>query len=165
MDTETVKELDNAVNILKDLYEIVYSTIKNNPKEHIDLQLGTKCPDCNDNLCISDLADYSYLCQSCDKNFYDFEVNDKVWYLKDNNYLNSEMIEKVDRSIIGEYISCWEEGNPLPVDKDMIYAQDGDLFIAVDNTSNECYVEEFKTEEDVIKWFNEFEKDDEIEIQ
>ena len=164
MDTETVKELDNAVNILKDLYEIVYSTIKNNPKEHIDLQLGTKCPDCNDNLCISDLADYSYLCQSCDKNFYDFEVNDKVWYLKDNNYLNSEMIEKVDRSIIGEYISCWEEGTPLPVDKDMIYAQDGDLFIAVDNTSNECYVEEFKTEEDVIKWFNEFEKDDEIEI-
>ena len=164
MDTETVKELDNAVNILKDLYEIVYSTIKNNPKEHIDLQLGTKCPDCNDNLCISDLADYSYLCQSCDKNFYDFEVNDKVWYLKDNNYLNSEMIEKVDRSIIGEYISCWEEGKPLPVDKDMIYAQDGDLFIAVDNTSNECYVEEFKTEEDVIKWFNEFEKDDEIEI-
>ena len=164
MDTETVKELDNAVNILKDLYEIVYSTIKNNPKEHIDLQLGTKCPDCNDNLCISDLADYSYLCQSCDKNFYDFEVNDKVWYLKDNNYLNSEMIEKVDRSIIGEYISCWEEGKSLPVDKDMIYAQDGDLFIAVDNTSNECYVEEFKTEEDVIKWFNEFEKDDEIEI-
>ena len=164
MDRETVKELDNAVNILKDLYEIVYSTIKNNPKEHIDLQLGTKCPDCNDNLCISDLADYSYLCQSCDKNFYDFEVNDKVWYLKDNNYLNSEMIEKVDRSIIGEYISCWEEGKPLPVDKDMIYAQDGDLFIAVDNTSNECYVEEFKTEEDVIKWFNEFEKDDEIEI-
>lgn len=164
MDTETVKELDNTVNILKDLYEIVYSTIKNNPKEHIDLQLGTKCPDCNDNLCISDLADYSYLCQSCDKNFYDFEVNDKVWYLKDNNYLNSEMIEKVDRSIIGEYISCWEEGKPLPVDKDMIYAQDGDLFIAVDNTSNECYVEEFKTEEDVIKWFNEFEKDDEIEI-
>ena len=164
MDTETVKELDNAVNILKDLYEIVYSTIKNNPKEHIDLQLGTKCPDCNDNLCISDLADYSYLCQSCDKNFYDFEVNDKVWYLKDNNYLNSEMIEKVDRSIIGEYISCWEEGKPLLVDKDMIYAQDGDLFIAVDNTSNECYVEEFKTEEDVIKWFNEFEKDDEIEI-
>ena len=164
MDTETVKELDNAVNILKDLYEIVYSTIKNNPKEHIDLQLGTKCPDCNDNLCISDLADYSYLCQSCDKNFYDFEVNDKVWYLKDNNYLNSEMIEKVDRSIIGEYISCWEEGKPLPVDKDMIYAQDGDLFIAVDNTSNECYVEEFKTEEDVIKWFNVFEKDDEIEI-
>ena len=164
MDTETVKELDNAVNILKDLYEIVYSTIKNNPKEHIDLQLGTKCPDCNDNLCISDLADYSYLCQSCDKNFYDFEVNDKVWYLKDNNYLNSEMIETVDRSIIGEYISCWEEGKPLPVDKDMIYAQDGDLFIAVDNTSNECYVEEFKTEEDVIKWFNEFEKDDEIEI-
>lgn len=164
MDTETVKELDNAVNILKDLYEIVYSTIKNNPKEHIDLQLGTKCPDCNDNLCISDLADYSYLCQSCDKNFYDFEVNDKVWYLKDNNYLNSEMIEKVDRSIIGEYISCWEEGKPLPVDKDKIYAQDGDLFIAVDNTSNECYVEEFKTEEDVIKWFNEFEKDDEIEI-
>ena len=164
MDTETVKELDNAVNILKDLYEIVYSTIKNNPKEHIDLQLGTKCPDCNDNLCISDLADYSYLCQSCDKNFYDFEVNDKVWYLKVNNYLNSEMIEKVDRNIIGGYISCWEEGKPLPVDKDMIYAQDGDLFIAVDNTSNECYVEEFKTEEDVIKWFNEFEKDDEIEI-
>ena len=164
MDTETVKELDNAVNILKDLYEMVYSTIKNNPKEHIDLQLGTKCPDCNDNLCISDLADYSYLCQSCDKNFYDFEVNDKVWYLKDNNYLNSEMIEKVDRSIIGEYISCWEEGKPLPVDKDMNYAQDGDLFIAVDNTSNECYVEEFKTEEHVIKWFNESEKDDEIEI-
>lgn len=163
MDTETAKELDNAVDILKDLYEIVYSTIKNDPKEHIDLQLGTKCPDCDDNLYISDLADYSYLCQNCDKNFYDFEVDDKVWYSKDNNYLNSEMIEKVDRSIISEYISCWEEGKSLPVDKDMIYAQDGELFIAIDNTSNECYVEEFKTEEDVIKWFNGVEKE-EIEI-
>lgn len=50
MDTETSKELDNAVDILKDLYEIVYSAIKNDPKEHIDLQLGTKCPDCDDNL-------------------------------------------------------------------------------------------------------------------
>lgn len=164
MDVETAKELDNAADILKDLYEIVYSTIKNNPKEHIDLQLDTKCPDCDDNLCISDLVDYSYLCQSCDKNFYDFEVDNKVWYLKDNYYLNSEKIEKVDRSIIGEYISCCEEGKTLPVDKDMIYAQDGNFFIAIDNTSNECYVEEFKTEEDVIKWFNEFERDDEIEI-
>lgn len=163
MDTETSKELDNAVDILKDLYEIVYSAIKNDPKEHIDLQLGTKCPDCDDNLYISDLADYSYLCQNCDKNFYDFEVDDKVWYSKDNNYLNSEMIEKVDRSIISEYISCWEEGKSLPVDKDMIYAQNGKIFIAIDNTSNECYVEEFKTEEDVIKWFNGVEKE-EIEI-
>ena len=78
--------------------------------------------------------------------------------------MNSDMISKEQRSLSGEYRAFWEEGNPLPVDKDMIYAQDGDLFIAVDNTSNECYVEEFKTEEDVIKWFNEFEKDDEIEI-
>lgn len=163
MDTETAKELDNAADILKDLYEIVYSTIKNNSKEHIDLQLGTKCPDCDDNLYISDIVDYSYLCQSCDKNFYDFEIDDKVWYLKDNNYLNSEIIEKVDRSIIGEYISCWEECKPLPVDKEMIYAQDGELFLAIDNTSNECYVEEFKTEEDVLKWFNGLEKE-EIEI-
>lgn len=163
MDAETAKDLDNTTEILKDLYEIVYSTIKNDTKEHIDLQLVTKCPDCDDNLYISDVVDYSYLCQNCDKNFYDFEVNDKVWYLKDNNYLNSEKIEKVDHSIISEYISCCDEGKALPVDKDMIYVQDGALFIAIDNTSGECYVEEFKTEADVLKWFNGVEKE-EIEL-
>lgn len=153
MDTETSKELNNAADILKDLYEIVYSNMKNDPKERIDLQLNIKCPDCDDNLCISDIVDYSYLCQNCDKNFHDFEVDDKAWYLKDNYYLNSKMIEKVDISIISEYISCWNEGRPLPVTQSMIYAQDGNLFIAIDNTSNECYVEEFFEEDDVFKWF------------
>ena len=153
MDAETSKELNNATDILKDLYEIVYSTMKNDSKERIDLQLDIKCPDCDDNLCISDIVDYSYLCQNCNKNFYDYEVDDKAWYLKDNYYLNSEMIEKVDKSIISEYISCCDEGRPLPVKKDMIYAQDGNLFIAIDNTSNECYVEEFFDEDEVFKWF------------
>ena len=145
MDTETANQLKNAIDILEYLYGAAYSTIEKDSKEHIDL----------------------YLCKKCDENFYDFEVPDEVWYLKnDNKYnLNSEKIQKVDRNVISEYISCWDEGKPLPVDKDMIYTQDGSLFIAIDNTNNECYVEEFDTEEEVLNWFNEFENEDDMEMQ
>lgn len=167
MDTETANQLKNAIDILEYLYGAAYSTIEKDSKEHIDLYLNAKCPDCSSNLYVSDLIDYSYLCKKCDENFYDFEVPDEVWYLKnDNKYnLNSEKIQKVDRNVISEYISCWDEGKPLPVDKDMIYTQDGSLFIAIDNTNNECYVEEFDTEEEVLNWFNEFENEDDMEMQ
>ena len=167
MDTETANQLKNAIDILEDLYGEAYSTIEKDSKEHIDLYLNAKCPDCSSNLYVSDLIDYSYLCKKCDENFYDFELPDEAWYLKnDNKYnLNSEKIQKVDRNVISEYISCWDEGKPLPVDKDMIYTQDGSLFIAIDNTNNECYVEEFDTEEEVLNWFNDFENEDDMEIQ
>lgn len=167
VDTETVKELKNTTDVLKDLYDVVYSTIKEDSKEHIDLYLNTKCPHCDEHLYISDLIDYSYLCKNCDENFYDFEVSSKAWYLNDKiRYdLNSEKIKKVDRSLISEYIKCWDEGRELPIDDNMIYAQVNNYFIAIDNTSGECYVEEFETEEDVLNWFNELEDENDIEIQ
>lgn len=167
MDTETANQLKNATDILEDLYGATYSTIEKDSNEHIDLYSNIKCPDCSSNLYVSDLIDYSYLCKKCDENFYDFEVHGEAWYLKDDNKynLNSEKIQKVDRNVINEYISCYDEGKPLPVNKDMIYTQDGNLFIAIDNTSNECYVEEFDTEEEVLNWFNEFENEDEYDME
>ena len=167
MDTETVNQLKNAIDILENLYRITYSTIEKDPNEYIDLYLNEKCPDCNSNLYVSDLIDYSYLCKKCDENFYAFEVPDMAWYLKNENkhVLNSKKIQKVDKMIINEYISCWVDGKPLPIDKSMIYTYDGNIFIAINNTSNECYVEEFGTEEEVLNWFNEFENEYDMEIQ
>ena len=34
------------------------------------------------------------------------------------------------------------------------YCKDGDTWIGCDNSSGDCWVEEFKTEEDVVKWLN-----------
>lgn len=164
MDTEIVKELKNTIDILKDLYDVVYSTIEKDSKEHIDLYSNVKCPDCNSNLYVSDLIDYSYLCKNCDENFYDFELPNRAWYLNDK-LPNSTNIEMVDKEIISKYIKCFGEEKELPIDKSMIYGQDGDCFIAIDNTSNECYVEEFETEEEVLNWFNEFVNEEDMEIQ
>lgn len=46
-------------------------------KEQLHKRFGVdkKCKKCRDKLLKSDIADYSYLCLSCDENFYSFEID------------------------------------------------------------------------------------------
>lgn len=39
------------------------------------LRTDKKCPNCGDNLFLSDLPQYDYVCPYCDENFYEIEVS------------------------------------------------------------------------------------------
>lgn len=97
MDTESVKEMKNAMEILDIMYSGAYSNIENKNKEQ--LITNACCKNCKDYLLVSDNIDYSYQCENCDENFYDFEViSDSVWY-KDEKKEHYELPSSFDLEI------------------------------------------------------------------
>lgn len=93
MDTNTVEELKNAMDILDDLYSAAYSNLSD-PNRKKQLITDACCKNCDTSLLISDNINYSYQCEKCDENFYDFEaITDNVWYRdekKNHNELNDD---------------------------------------------------------------------------
>lgn len=68
-------------------------------------------------------------------------------------YLNDDKFSKVPKEILDEYISNYTIHKELPIKEDKIYCENDDTsFIAVDNSSGECYVEEFQNEKQVHEW-------------
>ncbi len=171
MDKETVKELENATDILKDLYECTYSTTYDNEDKKEQLLTDCSCPDCHNQLSVSDLIDYSYTCNNCDKNLYDFEVDsEKVWYLEETRELISPLfvgeskIRVVPEPILNKYIDCWSKHEELPIKDDLLYCKTDNKIIALDNSSGDCWVEEFDNEIDAKKWLLGIEECSEMEI-
>lgn len=72
----STKQLENTSDVFKKLYEETYLLFYNNPEKRKQLLSSCGCPGCNKRLYISDLVNYSYVCKSCDENFYNFETND-----------------------------------------------------------------------------------------
>lgn len=64
------------------------------------------------------------------------------------------MIYKVKIKELSKYIEDWSTGL-LNNDRDLLYAYDNGKYIGVDNTTDNCWVEEFKTEKEVINWLKE----------
>lgn len=78
MDKDTVNELINSMDILKTLYEVTYSYIRDTNEE--ELQTNIDCKNCDEKVLISDNLEYSYLCEKCEENFYAVELGyDKSW--------------------------------------------------------------------------------------
>lgn len=79
-------KFENMCNALSNLYGMWYQVMKYNPNESDKLITNKYCPHCDEKLLISDLIDYSYLCEKCDENFYSFEVknikNEKTQEIK-----------------------------------------------------------------------------------
>ena len=81
MDIITAKELENATDILSDLYYGAYLNIKENSNRKMQLETDCQCKNCKNPLLISDNIEYTYQCENCDENFYDFEaIGDNIWY-------------------------------------------------------------------------------------
>lgn len=81
MDTESANELRNAMEVLECIYGFAYQNIKDDKNKEEQLLTDVCCKDCKGNLLISDNIDYSYQCENCDENYYDFETESKeVWY-------------------------------------------------------------------------------------
>lgn len=71
-------------------------------------------------------------------------------------YNKKEEIHKVSIETLSKYVNHWSR-DYLRDRRKLLYAYDPDVekFIAVDNTTGECFVEEFKNEEEALKWLNE----------
>ena len=62
-------------------------------------------------------------------------------------------IYKVGTNVLNYYIDYWCR-NILQDDRELLYGYDEEsgLYIGIDNTSNDCWVEEFDSEQSCIDW-------------
>lgn len=76
-------------------------------------------------------------------------------------YFKNETLSCVSDDILDKYISAWHEKKELPLNINRLYCKKDNFFIGVDNLTNNCWTEEFKTEKDVQNWLlrNDLEKD------
>lgn len=87
--------------------------------------------------------------------------NDKsIYYMKKGAfktfYINNDKFTKVPQDILDKYIDNYLDNKELPVNESKIYSNKiGGGYLAVDNSTGECYVEEFDTEKEVYKWLLE----------
>ncbi len=89
-DVKTRNELSNILNILTNVYSNAWELISENTNTYNQLETNSTDKE-GHKLIISDLIDYSYLCESCNENYYDFEViSENVWY-KDKKDGNLEL--------------------------------------------------------------------------
>lgn len=95
---EKSDDLQKALKTLTELYNSTYLKMVDNNKN--GLVTNACCKNCSNNLLISDNIDYSYQCEECDENFYDFEaITNKSWYRKDldeDEKLNSSFYLHLD---------------------------------------------------------------------
>ena len=102
-------EANSIKGELKKLYNTTYEDIKKNEKEKVKLITSACCNNCDTNLLISDNIDYSYQCESCDENFYDFEVT------------SAENLHKEEEKVIKEIPSSFEIELIYDKDEEMVY--------------------------------------------
>jgi len=78
-----------------------------------------------------------------------------------NTYIdNITEFRKYNTDIGKEYIVAFTEHKELPkIEDNKFYFEEDEKFIAVDNSSNECFVEEFNTEDEAKIWLSGIEKE------
>lgn len=103
-------------------------------------------------------------------NYASIEVIDednKAFFCKDSEseefYGENGKISKVDAVIVDEYIDNWMDHKQLPTNDRKIYCQMiAGGYLAVDNSRDECFVEEFDTEKEAQDWLFNKEKENEV---
>lgn len=63
-----------------------------------------------------------------------------------------EKIVEISSQELENYIKKWNENKDIKFEQNKIYCEDNGTFIAVDNTTQNCWTEEFKTEKEAINW-------------
>ena len=287
---EKSDDLQKAMKTLTELYNSIYLKMVDNNKN--GLVTNACCKNCSNNLLISDNIDYSYQCEECDENFYDFEaITNKSWYRKDSDedeklnssfylhldydnkqkniyigtesssgakyncttigelvsaiegycynyldygeeytieywetdwhrdagegmiydktfynseeaiskarelfydngyssievlkrngeslfccdnlseefYYNNDRICLVDEKVVKEYIDNWSNNKEQSFNGDKLYCKDNNKFVAIDNSTGNCWVEEFDSEREAQDWLlgKDLEEDNDYEI-
>lgn len=68
-------------------------------------------------------------------------------------------VNRVSSEFLNEYIDCWTNRKTLPSNDNLLYCKNGNKYVGVDNTTNDCWVEEFDSKRDVLKWLHGVEKE------
>ena len=63
-------------------------------------------------------------------------------------------MKKITAQAMTSLVDLWLEDAEL-APKGKFYCLDNDVWVGCDNTDGYCWVEEFKTEEEVIQWLSE----------
>jgi hypothetical protein len=63
------------------------------------------------------------------------------------------MIKKITEQEMSNIVHVWCDDAEL-APKGLFYCEENGVWIGCDNSTGDCIVEEFKTEEDVMKWLN-----------
>ena len=93
--------------------------------------------------------------------------NNEVFLFKDNEteeyYYDNDKIVKVDAIVVDEYIDNWMDHKELPTKENKIYCEMiAGGYLAIDNSSDNCFVEEFETEKEAQMWLFGKEKENEV---
>lgn len=88
------------------------------------------------------------------------EIDSLIDWDKINEILNSDdkLIEEynsityVDQSTVTKYVDSWINHEKLPIKDNLLYTKIEDKYMAVDNQTGICFVEEFDSEEDTFNW-------------
>ena len=77
-------------------------------------------------------------------------------------YFDNEKISFVSEEIASEYINNWVNHKEQTFKGDLLYCKEDNVYVAIDNTSGDCWVEEFSSEKEAQDWL--FGKDKELEM-
>lgn len=67
-------------------------------------------------------------------------------------YFKDGYISKVSNDVLELYVDNWVNKKELPIKEKQFYAFNGSAYVAVDNLSNDCWVEDFSSEKDAQNW-------------
>ena len=70
---------------------------------------------------------------------------------------------KVSIEDFKSYLDAWLDKKDLPLPFDLIYCKENNKFVALDNTSGDCFVEEFDDEKKALGWLQGYASKEEIE--
>lgn len=82
------------------------------------------------------------------------ELFDLLMQEEDNKEKQKHDIYKVPMNTITWYVNCWSK-NVLPdAKRKLLYSYDieSGKYFAIDNTTDNCYMKDFKNEKDCLKW-------------
>lgn len=103
------------------------------------LKVARKLYEKNNYACIEILNDKNETLYCCDETSEDF-------------YFKYDRFSRVSKETVDNYIDNWMEHIELPTEMNKLYCESNSIFVAIDNSSGGCLVEEFKTENEAQKW-------------
>ena len=86
-----------------------------------------------------------------------YDSSDNLYYNRDKEsedfYINNVKITKVSKELLGKYVDSWVDHKKLPVNDNLLYCEnDNNVFTAIDNRNNNCFTEDFDSENKVFDW-------------
>lgn len=72
--------------------------------------------------------------------------------LSEDFYFDDDEFSLVDKNVVKEYIENWTNKKEQSFKVEKLYCQENNIYVAVDNSTDNCWVEEFKSEKDAQNW-------------